>query len=75
MYYGNCYEQILINYSIKWGVQTSELSSELKSDVRGAVDELILIGQTDGTVLTKVSHPLQEFIWGDAHICNGCRLT
>lgn len=75
MYYGNCYEQLLINHSIKQDVQTSELGSELKSDVRGAVDELVLIGQTDGTVLTKVSHPLQELIWGDAHIRNRCRLT
>lgn len=66
---------VMSKYCIKQGVQTSELGSELKSDVRGAVDELVLIGQTDGTVLTKVSHPLQEFIWGDAHICNGCRLT
>ena len=66
---------VMSKYCIKQGVQTSELGSELKSDVRGAVDELVLIGQTDGTVLTKVSHPLQEFIWGDAHICNGCCLT
>lgn len=66
---------VMSKYCIKQGVQTSELGSELKSDVRGAVDELVLIGQTDGTVLTKVSHPLQEFIWGDAHICNGSRLT
>lgn len=59
----------------KCRVHTSELGRVLECDIGGAVNELVLIGQTDRTVLSKVSHTLQKLIRGDAHVSNGRRLT
>lgn len=56
-------------------VYTSELGGKLEGDIGGAVDKLVFIGQTDRTVLSKVSHTLQELVRGDAHVSNGRRLT
>lgn len=56
-------------------VYTSELGGKLEGNIGGAVNELVLIGQADRTVLSKVSHTLQELVRGDAHVSNGRRLT